>query len=129
MLLLRTPYTQMKQLAAKSNLVISVGSLIIIYLVIALTQTVRRNYAIINQIESTQAQTVLFQEQTQILEYNIQYYRTSAFYDRQARVKLGLQQRGEHLIIVPSISSLPSPLPSPVHSSNVRLWEAFLMGR
>ena len=110
-----------------------IGTVIALYLVVVLIQTIQRNYTLGKQIDSLNAQIALLQTQKDQLAYSIQYYNTDSFRDREARSKLGLQLPGENVVIIPR----PSPTPEPVDPdaeaaskrSNFSQWMAFLGGK
>jgi len=116
-----------------SSLVNVIGSVIIIYLLVVLAQTVKRNYDLGRQLETFQAQISLLQDQKDQLSYSLQYYNTDSFHDREARAKLGLQLPGENVIIIPSSKPAPAaPANSgktPARQSNFQQWLDFLAGR
>lgn len=111
-----------------------VGVLAIGYLVVMLGQTIKRNYDLGRQINDLKSQISLLQDQKTELSYDIQYYNTNSFRDRQARSQLGLQLPGENVIIIPH--GTPSPTAEPtlgptkptVQKSNFQQWIDFLSG-
>jgi cell division protein FtsB len=114
------------------TLVNAVGVVIVIYLVVVLGQTVKKNYDLGLQIKSMQLQMAMIQTQNDELSYNIQYYKTNSFKDREARSQLGLQLPGENVVIIPGDNPSPTPLPTPVKAapqkSNYQQWVSFLSG-
>jgi cell division protein FtsB len=117
------------------NALNALGAIVIIYLIVVLGTTVKRNYDLGKQIESLKTEITLLQDQKEQLAYNIQYYNTDAFRDREARSKLGLQLPGENVIIIPRTSPSPSAAAKGGGSqaaskhSNFRQWIDFLSGR
>jgi cell division protein FtsB len=115
-----------------SNIVNIVGAVVVIYLVVVLGETIKRNYDLGGQIDGMKAQMSLLQEQNNQLSYNIQYYKTSSYQDKEARSQLGLQLPGEHVIIIPNDTPEPAPTITPVASqpakSNFQQWLSFLGG-
>jgi cell division protein FtsB len=116
-----------------SSLVNVIGSVIIIYLGVQLGQTIKSNYDLGLQIQELKSQIGLLQSQKQQLNYNIQYYNTDTYRDREARSTLGLQLPGENVIIIPG--DTPSPVPSydastkaSAPKSNLQQWIDFLGG-
>jgi len=109
-----------------------VGIIAAIYLVIVLASTVKKNYDLGRQIDSLNSQITLLQDQKDQLAYDIQYYGTDAFRDREARSKLGLQLPGENVVIIPRPSDTPAPAASKTKSaptkSNLQQWFDFLSG-
>lgn len=117
-----------------ANLVNTIGAMIVVYLIVMLVQTVKKNYDLGQQAKVLEAETSLLKAQAEDLTYNIQYYNTDSFRDREARAKLGLQLPGENVVIIPRSSATPSPgndtsdasRRSPSHFSQ---WLNFLLGR
>jgi cell division protein FtsB len=116
-----------------SSLVNVIGSVIIIYLGVQLGQTIKSNYDLGLQIQELKSQIGLLQSQKQQLNYNIQYYNTDTYRDREARSTLGLQLPGENVIIIPG--DTPSPAPAydaskktSAPKSNLQQWFDFLGG-
>jgi cell division protein FtsB len=111
-----------------------VGIIAIVYLVVVLGETIKRNYDLDQQVNTLNAQIISLQDQKDQLAYDIQYDNTSSFRDREARSKLGLQLPGENVVIIPR----PSPTPIPANptdskhvsrKSNLQQWFDFLSGR
>lgn len=116
-----------------NNVLNFIGTVIAIYLVVVLIQTVRHNYVLGKQIEALNTKIALLQSQKQQLEYSIQYYNTDSFRDREARSKLGLQLPGENVVIIPRPSATPIPAPAAdtaqSNKSNFFQWLAFFSGK
>ncbi|GAC1369286.1 MAG: hypothetical protein NVSMB39_0960 [Candidatus Saccharimonadales bacterium] len=110
-----------------------IGTVIVLYLLVVLVQTIQHNYALGKQIDSLNAQIALLQAQKDQLAYSIQYYNTDSFRDREARSKLGLQLPGENVVIIPHASPTPAPAEDATAAkpkrSNFSQWIAFLGGR
>lgn len=115
------------------NLLNLVGVIAIVYLVVILGQTIKRNYDLNTQITDLKSQIALLQDQKDQLSYNIQYYQTQSFQEREARAKLGLQMPGEQVVVLPRPSSTPAPVADATKSakkkSNFQQWLDFLGGR
>ena len=116
------------------SLVNIIGGIIIVYLVVVLAQTIRRNYTLGKQIDDLRSQMVMAQLQKDQLAYSIEYYKTDSFREREARSKLGLQLPGEHVVIISGKSGAPKPLQTtnqkPADNrSNFAQWMDFLGGR
>jgi cell division protein FtsB len=116
-----------------SSIINVLGFVVIVSLLVSLGQTVHRNYQLGRQINDLKGETSLLQEEKDQLSYNIQFYKTDSYRDREARAKLGLQLPGENVIIIPS--SAPTPGPAPVKDqagtrrSDMQQWFDFLQGR
>ena len=110
------------------------GIILAVYLAVVLTQTIYHNYMLSRQIETENGQINLLKAQQDQLRYNISYYKTESFKDREARAKLGLQLPGEGVLILPSphtsgdakagVTSEPAPV-----KSNIGQWMEFLGGK
>jgi cell division protein FtsB len=116
-----------------SNLTNIIGSIIALYLVIVLGQTVVHNYQLQKQIDALSQQNSSLTSQNESLTYNLQFYQTNAFSDREARAKLGLQLPGESLIILPHPSDIATAqkkaTPAVKPKSNLAQWLDFLGGK
>lgn len=122
----------MKLRLTGTNVLNAVGVLIIVYLVVVLGETVKRNYDLNQQIGQLQQQISLLNSQKDELAYDIQYYGTDAFKQREARAKLGLQAPGESVLVLPSphVSATPAATAAKAsNKSNMRQWIDFLTGR
>ncbi len=111
-----------------------VGIIIAIYLAAVLSQTIYHNYVLNRQIETLRGEISLLKAQQEQLKYNISYYKTDSFKDREARAKLGLQLPGEDVLILPSPHQSgvrsPSSLAKPAAAtSNFGQWLDFLGGK
>lgn len=108
------------------------GALVAVYLLVVLGQTVKRNYDLGRQNDELKIQISQLQDQKDQLAFNLQYYGTNAFRDREARSKLGLQLPGENVVIIPR-STTPAttsqPAAAPAKKSNFLQWFDFLIGR
>jgi cell division protein FtsB len=115
------------------NAINVVGSIIVLYLLVVLAQTVKRNYDLGRQIDDLKGQVTTLQDQKDELAYNIQYYNTDSFRDREARSKLGLQLPGENVVIVPHDTPAPTAAtttkPPAKARTNFQQWLDFLAGR
>jgi len=110
-----------------------VGAVVIIYLLVLLGGTIKRNYDLGKQIDTLRVQIAMLQDQKDQLAYDIQYYGTNSFRDREARSKLDLQAPGENVVIIPHTSPSPTPASKPskttAKKSNLQQWFDFLSGR
>jgi cell division protein FtsB len=114
------------------NLLNVAGAVAIIYLVVILGQTIMRNYDLNTQITDLKGQIALLQDQKDQLAYNIQYYQTDSFQQREARAKLGLQMPGEQVVVLPKPSATPVAAAADTKpakkKSNFQQWLDFLGG-
>jgi len=115
------------------NLLNAVGIVVIIYLVVILGQTIIKNYALNKQIDDLKAQTTQLQDQKDALAYNIQYYKTDSYQQREARAKLGLQLPGETVVALPTPDVVTAPVPETEakpakKKTNMQQWFDFLAG-
>ena len=112
------------------------GVVIVVILVISLGKTITYNYQLGRQINQLNGQIALLQAQRDQLNYQIKYYGTQSYQERQARSQLNLQAPGETELILPSASPTPTPSASPAAtsakathaSSNFAQWLSFLAG-
>jgi cell division protein FtsB len=128
---------KLPRLTSGSTLINLAGTIVVVYLIVVLAETVHHNYQLGNQIDELNAQVNLLQAQKQELAYQIQYYQTASFQDREARSKLGLQAPGESVVIIPhstTTDTSPTPAATPpakpiAKKSHFELWLDFLSGR
>lgn len=111
-----------------------VGIALAVYLASVLGQTIYQNYMLNRRIETLNGEIGLLKAQQEQLTYNIAYYKTDSFKDREARAKLGLQLPGENVLILPSpAQSGPSAKtgsqPPETVKSNFGQWIDFLTGK
>lgn len=116
-----------------STLVNIIGGIVAAVILVRGVQTIALNYNLEKQIEQQRQEIALLKAKNEELQYNIAYYRTESFTEREARDHLGLQQPGENVIIFPSASPTPTA-PSAAEQakakrSNLRQWIDFLSGR
>ena len=110
------------------------GVLVVVYLFVMLGQTIKNNYGLGQQINQLKSQVSLLNDQKKELSYNIDYYNTTAYQDREARAELGLQSPGENVIIIPNDTPEPTPTPTTTSAhqapkSNPSQWVGFLSGK
>jgi cell division protein FtsB len=110
-----------------------IGLVVIVYLVVYLVQTIKHNYELQRQISDLQGQISSLKDESDTLKYQIQYYNSDSYKEKQARAKLGLQQPGEGVIILPHSqqpATTPAPKPKPLpKKTNLQQWVDFLAGR
>lgn len=81
---------------------VNIIALIVIGFIAAQTiHVISRNYQLQQEVDNLREEISLLELQNQELEYQIAYYQTDAFADREARDKLGLQAPGETVVIFP----------------------------
>jgi hypothetical protein len=114
------------------NFLNGVGIAATLYLLVLLGQTVIRNYTLSKQIDSLGVQIDSLKNQKDELAFNIQYYQTDSFREREARAKLGLQAPGENVLSLPANTPAPTATPVPAKTaktkSNFRQWMDFFTG-
>ncbi len=115
----------------KSNLGNLIGLAVAAYLVISLFGVIKRNHDLQVQIGGLNSQITQLQTQKDDLSYEIRYYQSDSFKEKEARSKLGLEQPGESLIILPphaSAGNAAPPAPKAKPKSNFSQWLDFLFG-
>ena len=64
-------------------------------------RVIAKNFKLQQEVDSLKNEIELLQLENQELEYQIAYFQTDSFADREARDKLGLQAPGETVVIFP----------------------------
>ncbi len=116
----------------KSIAYYGIGLLVVAYLFGNLVETVRKNYDLKLQVATLQQENALIQTQNDALRYQITYYKTPDYIEKAARAKLGLQQPGENVIILPNAQAAVTAVKAPAKvkpKSNFQQWMDFLSGR
>src|SRR5438132_240246 len=103
-----------------------------VYLAILLAGALRRNYNLNRQISDLRAETTKLTDERDELQFKIQYYKTDAYKEKEARAKLGLQAPGEQVLILPATpenqaATAKHQAPT-APKSNLRQWWQFLFG-
>jgi cell division protein FtsB len=110
-----------------------VGVVIAVYLCVILVQTVKTNYGLDKQISGLQTQIATLQANNDQLNFNLKYYATASYQQKEARAELGLLAPGENEIILPTPSAAPTPSDATTtktpKKSNLQQWSDFLHGR
>ena len=119
-----------------SSVVNLIGVVAVVYLVVMLGQTIKRNYDLNKQIIALNQQVSLLHAKKDQMTYDIQYYKTNSFRERQARAQLGLQLPGENVIIIPQKSPAATQVlgdqtskPVTHPRSNFQQWLDFMGGK
>jgi cell division protein FtsB len=110
-----------------------VGAAVMVYLLVTLIQTIKQNYDLNAQSNQLKSEISLLKDQNDELSYNIQYYKTDSFKQREARSKLGLQLPDEHEVVLPEPTAKSAPAADAQTKtvkkrSNVQQWLDFLTG-
>jgi len=108
-----------------------IGALLAVYLGVLLVSSVVKNYQLGQQISSLQGQINQLQSQHTQLAFELQYYQTDSYRQKEAKADLGLVVPGENEIVLPS----PSPKPQTatttkktVQQTKPQQWWDFLLG-
>jgi cell division protein FtsB len=122
----------MKQYLNRANLTTALGAFIAIYLLVILGGVVKRNHDLQVQINGLNSQITQLKTQETQLNYDIAYYQTDAFKEKEARAKLGLVAPGESVVLLPpeqsSSSSQSATHSKPPAKSHIAQWFSFLFG-
>jgi hypothetical protein len=97
----------------------------------------QRNYGLQKDLDAKNRQETLAELETQSLEYQQKYYKSSEFQELSARKYLGLVSPGEKVLVLPpntnaakntNIASTPSVAKTSEPPSNIEQWTNFLFG-
>jgi cell division protein FtsB len=109
----------------------AIGIFLAVYLCVSLGSTIKKNYDLDHQVTAMQQQITRLESQRQQLTFQLQYYQTSSYQEREAKSKLGLVVPGESEIVL----TTPTPAPaakdqtaSKSRKSNFQQWLHFLGG-
>jgi len=113
------------------------GSLIlfcfVIYLLIVVGKTVISNYKDNQEIAAEQSKLVAERQRLKEMQYEINYFQTNSFKEKEARAKLGYKAPGESVLALPidtdEEKSADSALAdAKVKTPNYRLWWQYFFG-
>lgn len=117
-----------------SRIAFWIGLILVIYFFIALLNESSKNYKLSQQADQLESQIAQLQSEVEDLGYKISYYKTDLYKEKVAREKLGLQQPGESVVIVPgskedtkSVMQASKPANQPP-KTNFQQWADFLFG-
>jgi cell division protein FtsB len=109
-----------------------IGILVIAILSVSVFKTIRHNIALKTQVDQLNTRVIALQSEQDDLKYKIEYYKTDSFVEKEARAKLGLQEPGEGVIILPRANETTVPenagQSKAKPKSNLSQWREFLFG-
>ena len=118
----------------RRNLINLVALLVIGYMGFATLQVISRNYKLQQEVDFLTEEIARQDLRNQELEYQIAYYRTESYAEKEARDKLGLQAPGEKVVIIPSkiptgVQTAPPQSGAQRALNNLEQWLFFLFKR
>jgi cell division protein FtsL len=75
--------------------------IVMVYIGASTLNVIAQNYQLQQRIDELRARNQVLELENQQLRYQITYYKTEAFVEKEARDKLGLQAPGETVVIFP----------------------------
>ena len=109
-----------------------VGIAVAIYISYYLVITIKKNYEMQQEIGKLDQQIQDLEVESQKLKYQIQYYQTDSYKEKEARARLGLQAPGEGVVILPNSDDTKTQEEQAQQKrkkSNFEQWVNFLSGR
>jgi cell division protein FtsB len=94
-------YQKLRSHLTRRNLIVAGSLLLILYASISTLRVISRNYELQQDVDRLMAEIEVLKLQTQELDYQVAYYRTDAFAEKEGRDKLGLQASGENVVVLP----------------------------
>ncbi len=101
-------------------------------------KVIQRNYELQQQVDQLTDEVGLIKVQNQNLKFNIEYYKTDAYLEVEAKRRFNLAESGEKVVLLPKDGDLePEVLETtiesiqesrPVHQENFEKWMTFLFG-
>ena len=132
----------MKELAGKfldsRNAVTGLFLVIAISLMFNTVKVIQRNYELQEKVDNLADEVALIAVQNQNLKYNIEYYKTDAFLQSEAKRRLNLAEPGEKVILLPKdgdvavadekVADQQIDNTQPLYRENFDKWMTFLFG-
>lgn len=116
-----------------------------LFLVVALSlafntvKVVLRNYELQQEVDTLADEVSLIELRNQNLRYNIEYYKTDAFLETEAKRRLNLAAPGEKVVLLPKDGDIEAEdaleqaqeeaEPKPQYQENFENWMIFLFGK
>lgn len=90
----------------RASVFMTLGTLVLIYMVVSTIQAVWQNYKLDKELLSLKEETAQLTLKNKYLENLIQYRKTDSFKDKEARAKLNYQKPGETVFIIPEDNAI-----------------------
>ena len=119
---------------SRQQLLMLVLCIIIAYVAVATINVIARNYQLQQRVDELRVENEILALENDQLEYEIAYYRTEAFVEKEARAKLNKKSSGESVVVfsdkIPDRHQPPEPEPEPELgeevADNFQQWLYFL---
>lgn len=85
----------------RARLVMTVGSILLIYIVVSTAQALWQNYRLNQELVGLRKRNAELKLRNDYLQNLISYRRTDSFKDKEARSKLNYQKKGEVVVVIP----------------------------
>lgn len=85
----------------KARLLMTVGAILLFYMLVSTIQAVWQNYQIDKELGNLRDQNATLKLHNKYLQNLIAYRQTDSFKDKEARAKLNYQKAGETVLIIP----------------------------
>ena len=99
---------------------------------------IQKNYELQRQVDELAQEVALVEVQNQNLKFNIDYYKTDAYLEVEAKRRFNLAEEGERVVLLPKDGDKPILTPDlieksqpakPLYQENFDSWMTFLFGR
>lgn len=124
-----------------NNIVLAVALMLGMAWAYSSVQAMQRNFTLQREVDAKRREATLVQLQTQTLEFEQRYYKSTEYLSLEAKRRLGLAEPGEHLLILPpntqnivdsdkkyAVDYSATPAASTESVSNMQQWINFLSG-
>lgn len=98
-------YIARHQYLTINNIVLAAAALIAVSWAWSSVQAVQRNYQLQREVDDKKRQATLVQLQTENLQFEQRYYKSSEYLTLEAKRRLGLAEPGEKVLILPPNSA------------------------
>jgi cell division protein FtsB len=130
----------LKKLFDTRNAVFVLFVIIAFSLVYNTLKVIQRNYELQQQVDKLAAEVALIEIQNQNLKYNIEYYKTDAYLEVEAKRRFNLAESGEKVVLLPkdgdeepekfssSGIEITTSKPKAKYQENLDSWLTFIFG-
>lgn len=112
------------------KIIILIGALIILYLAFAVIRVSSSARFFNPQISNLETDISTLEEENNQLKYQLEYYKSDSYQEREARARLGLKKENENVIIIPGEEPTQTTAKPEIRSkkANYLHWLEFIFG-
>ena len=126
---------QIKKLFDSSNVVFIIFLVMAVSLIYNTLGVIQKNYTLQQQVDELEQEVALIELENQNLGFNIEYYKTDAFLEVEAKRRFNLAEKGETVVLLEKDGDAPAEETEEIFTEessrqqdNFDAWMTFLFG-